>query len=58
MNVHINAPFLLYQSKTEQHSPRGIWFYSQYDCSRISTLVQKLQKESIQQQRGKNKQKS
>jgi len=45
INVHINTPFLLYQSKKNPARPRGIWFFSQYDCSRISSLVQSLQKE-------------
>ena len=29
INVHINTPFLLYQSKKNPARPRGIWFFSQ-----------------------------
>ena len=47
MNVHMNSPFVLYQSKNGSERPRGIWFYSQYDCSRIHTLIQRLQKETV-----------
>ena len=45
INVHISPPFLLYQNKTSGEPPYGIWFYSQYDCSRISQLVKKLHSE-------------
>ena len=41
MNVHIKAPFLLYQSGDMRTVPRGIWFYNQYDCIRITKLIQK-----------------
>ena len=41
MNVHIKAPFLLYQSGDTRTVPRGIWFYNQYDCIRITKLIQK-----------------
>lgn len=45
INVHISPPFLLYQNKNTGAPPYGIWFYSQFDCNRISQLVKKLHSE-------------
>ena len=48
INVHISPPFLLYQNKDTGEPPYGIWFYSQFDCNRISQLVKKLHSEVVE----------
>ena len=49
INVHISPPFLLYKNTNTGAPPYGIWFYSQFDCNRISQLVKKLHSEVVNQ---------
>jgi len=50
INVHISPPFLLYKNTNTGAPPYGIWFYSQFDCNRISQLVKKLHSEVVNQE--------